>query len=377
MFNDKRLVLSIPAEEIEAGAASQIAQVLGVKVMEKMAILPDVHQGYDIPIGSAVVIKDHIWPGAVGMDINCGMCHISTGLTLKELGLDKQPTRVSLLKDLKVVVPTGYHGHKHTIHTFTDFPNCSGDKEVYKNVMEKMLPQLGTLGGGNHFLNIGVDSKGMVGVTLHTGSRRPGHQIASYWMNRVKHDGINFNGLCMYPITSKLGQAYYKDMLWAFDYATKNRELIIEAALSVLGLKFEDYRKNMINETHNHAILVDDNKVLHRKGATPAEKGVLGVIPGNMRDGVFVTEGLGNEKFLCSSSHGAGRAMSRTQAKKRFSLRDIRNEMHEKDIIVDLNKSNVDESPKSYKDVFKVIEQQDGIMVKVLNHFKPKVVHIG
>ena len=195
-------------------------------------------------------------------------------------------------------------------------------------------------------------------------------------MERAKHDGENFNGLCMYKIDSELGQAYYTDMLWAFEYADMNRKAIMKNILALLGLKFSDYEKNMINETHNHAIITDAG-VLHRKGATPAEKGVKGVIPGNMRDGVFVTEGLGNEEYLSSSSHGAGRRMSRTAAKKKIVYQDVRDEMSALGVVVDLTSKNIDESPDAYKDVFDVLAQQIDIVINMVDHFKPKIVHIG
>lgn len=148
MFNDKRLTLMIPAHEIEQGAKSQIAQVLGVDVMEKMVILPDVHQGYDIPIGSAVMLDNHIWPGAVGLDINCGMCNVNTRATLEDLKLSSLFDRENFLLNLIDAVPTGYHCFETPKESFLKFPNNFGTKEVFNSVMEKANKQLGTLGGG-------------------------------------------------------------------------------------------------------------------------------------------------------------------------------------------------------------------------------------
>lgn len=213
-------------------------------------------------------------------------------------------------------------------------------------------------------------------MTLHTGSRNPGNIIGKYWMARAKMDGENFNGLCMYKIDSELGQAYYNDMLWAFDYANSNRDAILKNTLSLMGLNIKDYRGEVINETHNHAV-VTDKGVLHRKGATPAEKGVKGVIPGNMRDGVFITEGLGNEDYLSSCSHGAGRCMSRTKAKKSIDYQTVREEMSALGIIVDLTSKNIDEGPDAYKDIFEVVKKQEGVVIKVIDHFRPVIVHIG
>jgi tRNA-splicing ligase RtcB len=196
-------------------------------------------------------------------------------------------------------------------------------------------------------------------------------------MNRAKKDGINFNGLYMYPINSELGQVYYNDMLWAIDYAEFNRFIIMKNTLKLLGLDIKNYIKDMINETHNHAILLPNNKLLHRKGATQAEKGIMGVIPANMRDGVYITKGLGNAEFLSSASHGAGRKFSRTQAKKVVDFDAVVNKLEELDIIVNITPKNSDENPGAYKDIKHVLKLQDGIVVDIIDHFIPKIVHIG
>jgi tRNA-splicing ligase RtcB len=196
-------------------------------------------------------------------------------------------------------------------------------------------------------------------------------------MKRAKKDGENFNGLCMYSMDSIEGNQYFNDMHWAFLYANKNRECIIKTVLSLLGLEYKNYKQDMINETHNHAEHIGNKRFLHRKGATPAEKGVMGIIPGNMRDGVFVTIGLGNEEWLNSASHGAGRTMSRTKAKKVIDFQKVLKELEELDITVDITENNMDESPIAYKDVFKVIKAQEGITVDIVDRFVPKIVHIG
>lgn len=376
MFNDPRLKSLIPFEQIEQGAISQIAQVLGVKAMEKFVILPDVHQGYDIPIGSVVVINGYVWPGAVGVDINCGMCHITLMKLLNELGLNDTAKRSDFLNELKKVIPTGPAQHA-AISGHPTFTNASGDKELATRVTSKKDGQLGTLGSGNHFINIGVNADGIVGITLHSGSRYAGNQIGKYWMRRAKKVGTNFKGLYMLKADSDEGRAYITDMHWAFDYATKNREYMMKAALKLLGLNFKVYAKDMINETHNHAIHLGEDRWLHRKGATPAEKGVLGVIPGNMRDGVFITEGLGNEEYLSSASHGAGRQLSRVAARKSIKTEEVRAELEHDDIVVDIRGDNIDEAPAAYKNVFDVIKAQEGIVVRVLDRFVPKIVHIG
>lgn len=377
MFNHPKLKLMIDPSEIEQGAVSQIAQCLDMKGLEKLVICPDVHQGYDIPIGAAALMKGYVWPGAVGYDINCGMSFINTGLTLGQLDLVKYEDRLDFFNELQKAVPL-LEQSKSTGVRFDKFPNGANDKNYANAIFAKANKQLGTLGLGNHFTSLVENSADEVGIVLHTGSRKPGWLVADYWMKKAKTHGESNNGLWMFPFKSELGQGYLADMHWAYNWAHLNRELIMKAVLNLLSLDWKGEQDGIINETHNTATVLDDEgTILYRKGATPADDGVYGIIPGNMRDGVFVVKGRGNEEYLSTCSHGAGRRLSRKKAKKQVDWQALVEEMKALDILVNVREENCDESPEAYKDLWQVVKAQEGVVVDVVDYFKPKVVHIG
>lgn len=361
---DPRLKLTIPAEQIESGAWDQIKGALKLPFLEKMVILPDVHSGYDVPIGTAMVLNGCVWPGAVGYDIGCGMCHINTKKSLNEL-----PPMSEVLSRLQRMIPAGFAQHEKPRALLSSFPNAADMASLRDAVETRAMLQLGTLGGGNHFIEIGVNSEGDVGITIHSGSRRAGWLIGDFYMKMSKG-----------PVrtASTIGTNYLVDMEWAQQYALDNRSLMMAHCLTALGINggaHATLMSTMINENHNHAVQLDNGRVLHRKGATPADKGQLGIIPANMRDGVWITEGLGNEEFLSSASHGAGRTMSRGAAKKRVVLEKLQEQM--KGIVTPDLANMMDESPDAYKNITDVLLHQAGLLVEVLDRFEPVMVLKG
>lgn len=372
-----KLALTVPAEEIEPKAMEQIEAALKMTYLKRLAIMPDVHAGYDLPIGGVALLDGHIWPGAVGYDIGCGMCHVNTGREMNDLLPDvlyfgtPADHDKSALKRIQVrlnkMVPVGHFERQRSTTKFDKFPNASRYGVVADAVRYKASMQLGTLGGGNHFIEIGVNKDGIVGVTIHSGSRRPGWLIGDFYMRMT--DGP-------VPLSSKMGQAYVKDMKWALDFALANRAHMMRCCLQAMGLgkDADKLMETMVNENHNHAE-VTKSGVLHRKGATPAKEGQLGIIPANMKDGVWITRGLGNTEFLSSASHGAGRAMSRKDARKLLDVDEFANQME--GIVSPVLGSLLDEAPGAYKDIHSVIAAQDGILVDVVDHFKPVFVMKG
>ncbi|MBU1001478.1 MAG: RtcB family protein [Proteobacteria bacterium] len=353
-----RLRLTIPLEQIEGGAREQIERTLALPCLKVLAIMPDVHVGYDLPIGGVALLDGHIWPGAVGYDIGCGMCHVLTEKPLAEL-----PDLHQVYNRILQLIPVGFETHKKKTG-FDKFPNVSGDGKLNDVVREKAPIQLGTLGGGNHFIEIGVNPYDIVGITIHSGSRHPGWQIGDYYMKKTKGP---------VPVDSAIARAYVQDMEWALEYALENRAAMMRRCLEALGLG-EDLMQGMINENHNHAEITPAG-VLHRKGATPAESGQLGIIPANMRDGVWITRGLGNEFFLCSASHGAGRTMSRKKARQAIDFRSFMAQME--GIVAPVEPRLLDEAPDAYKKIDDVLKAQDGVLVDVIDHFRPVLVVKG
>ena len=366
----EKLETLIPLEMLEHSAQQQIFNALELDFLLKLAIMPDCHTGYSLPIGGVALLDNVISPDYVGYDIGCGMCYIDTQLETS-IFFKNQKDKEKIFDKIYSLIPVGFNSNEDP-NPYDDFPNASGDKELYEKVISKLYIQLGTLGGGNHFIEIGENQKGHLTITIHSGSRNIGHSIASYYMKASKlHDPFLPQGFLHFY--SDLGQQYFNDMTFALDYALQNRKTMMQDILYLIGYRGNEINKiineKMINENHNHAVIYGDGYILHRKGATQSEEGQIGIIPGNMRDGVYITEGLGNEDYLSSSSHGAGRKFSRKKAKQEISLDSFEQNMD--GIVAKVDNGTLDESPDAYKDVHEVMKMQEGIVIKTIDHSKP------
>jgi tRNA-splicing ligase RtcB len=365
---DNRLKLTIPWESIEKGAQDQIRNVLTMPQLKTLAIMPDVHAGYDLCIGGVALLEGVVCPSFVGFDIGCGMGHINLKQTAQKLGLKKPKDKEKLFKRIAEAIPAGVgETYETPPNTYEKFKSAAEDTELDNAINSVLLKQLGTLGGGNHFLEIGENSKKEIGITIHSGSRRIGYNIAQWYINKGR----------ILALDSDLGKAYLQDMQWATDFAYANRLTMLTTTLSCFGLtdeEIKDMGKSIVNEHHNFAS-INETEILHRKGATSAEKDQLGIIPANQRDGVYITKGLGNKEFLCSASHGAGRKMNRKDAKKKGSVDEMSKLMG--NIICYKNKDLLDEAPWAYKPIDAVLKAQHGIVVDVIDHFTPIIVLKG
>lgn len=369
----KKLKSLIPREEIENEAWQQIENALKLDIVKKLAILPDVHTGYDLPIGTAALLDNTISPSYVGYDIGCGMCNIISEESYTSLIADNRQAE-KIFAEIYRQVPSGVNQNFHSRSEapaveafFQKYPHqdCLSlpERSMRDHIWDKAELQLGTLGSGNHFIEIGEDKNSFLSVTIHSGSRNVGYQIAEYYMKQGR----------FFPVNSEMGQRYLQDMNFAMDFAYFNRLAMMQSVLKILGFNDEERKKlemSMINETHNHAQILPEG-VIHRKGATPAARGQLGIIPANMRDGVYITLGLGNGEYLESASHGAGRVMSRKKARKSIKMHDFSYVMQ--GIHARVDKGTLDEAPFSYKDISAVLKRQEGIVIEVINFIKPKI----
>lgn len=356
----------LPIEDIESSALDQIEKVAALDFVKKVAIMPDCHTGYDLPIGGVALLDNVISPSYVGYDISCGVLFCDLGISFEDF--NKTVDLNTLYRLVKETIPTGTTRHQDRPEG--DFRSALGDKELDKEVRVNQYAQLGTLGGGNHFIEFGVSAATQrMGITIHSGSRNLGHRICTHYLKHGK----------WFRLDSDLGRAYHEDMRFAVKWAHDNRAVMLYDITAILhkhfgynaleeGVLGPDGFDNLLDITHNHAEITEQG-VLHRKGATPAHGGQYGIIPGNMRDGVYIVQGLGSSKYLWSSSHGAGRKMSRTKAKESFTLEQFEEEMH--GIVASVSKHTLDESPMAYKDLEEVIERQQGIVIDVVDHFKP------
>jgi len=360
----------IPLEELESEALDQIDNVLGMPFLKRLVLCPDCHTGYDMPIGGVALLDGVISPSYVGYDTGCGMGFVDTKLSISEFS---QNQLQSIYEKILSSIPAGEGRENPEKQEYLEFINASGDKTLKDKVNSKLGMQIGTLGGGNHFLELGYNQTNTLCITIHSGSRNPGHSVGEFHMKRSKVVDTDLPP-GFYHIDSQYGQEYLTDMNFMLVYALENRKRMLQSVLRIIGFSKDEcdkfIRTDMVNENHNHAEILPDG-ILHRKGATPAEEGVLGVIPGNMSNGVVLTRGLGNKEYLCSASHGAGRKMSRKKAKEVIDQERFEKQM--KGIISSTDKSLLDEAPDAYKDLELVIARQKGLVIDVLDWIKPVI----
>jgi len=361
MSHIEKLKLLIPMEEIEQTAQQQIYDILGLDCLKTLAIMPDVHAGYDLVIGGVALLDGNISPSFVGYDIGCGMCHLSTGVQASEM-FPTLESKEALFHKIVEHIPSGFACRKAGDNGFHKFDSLTGNKQLIDRVNDRVAMQSGTLGGGNHFIEVGENRNGEVCVTIHSGSRNAGHTIGEYYMRKGR----------MFPLDSELGQAYYHDMEYALQFALYNRKMMLVSVLEVMGLGYQSTKllKDMVNENHNHAVVTSDG-VLHRKGATPADMGQMGIIPANMRDGVYITRGLGNKEYLASASHGCGRVMGRKEAKRSLDVEEFKHQMQ--GIVSCAGATTLDEAPNAYKNIDRVIALQAGVVIDIVDFVKPLI----
>ena len=348
------------AEYIDSAAIDQFNGAMEQDYSVQGALMPDAHLGYSLPIGAVVATEGVVVPAWVGYDIGCGMCALKTGVAAAEV----LEHRDAIFRDIYAAVPVGFHVHQHPQDTGLDPDDLSPiGREMFEK--RKGFRSLGTLGGGNHFIEIGTDGLFSVWIIIHSGSRGVGHGIATAYMKLASDDGKARDGHFPLQDDSDLGASYVNDMNWALAFALENRQRIACAVLDILD--GEQPAEDLINRNHNHAELVD-GRWIHRKGATQAGAGDMGVIPGNMRDGSFIVRGLGNPESMCSSSHGAGRKLGRKEAKRTLDVADFRNTMGS--ITAKVGEDTLDESPFAYKDIFRVMDLQVDL-VEAVHYVRP------
>ncbi len=373
-------------DAFEDGAMQQLRNVAKLPFIHKhVAGMPDVHWGMGATIGSVIATKGAIVPAAVGVDIGCGMMAHQTTLTASDL-----PDNLHAIRsEIEAVVPHGRtdNGGKNDRGGWGEL-TAEGTRRWndlyprYTSIVAKhpkaqafnTANHLGTLGTGNHFIEICLDENDAVWVMLHSGSRGVGNRIGSYFIQAAKAEMERYHidkflpdkDLAYVVEHTELFDDYVEAVGWAQDFALENRVMMMRAVLGVLG-RAVGYgvttAVTAVNCHHNYISKENhfgSNVWVTRKGAVRARTGDLGIIPGSMGTGSFIVEGLGNEQSFCSCSHGAGRVMSRGAAKKAISMDDHATAM--KGIEARLDEGVLDESPAAYKDIGAVMEAQDDLV---------------
>lgn len=360
--------IKIYADVLEDGVMDQFNSAVQLDCVMQAALMPDAHVGYSLPIGAVVATDSVIFPSWVGYDIGCGMSAAHLDMKRNELHTNGH----KIFDRIYDRVPVGFnHYDKARVGSdcFLEMNHSDRFTKVWND--KRAGSQLGTLGGGNHFIEIGYDEWDDVWVIVHSGSRGLGHGIATEYMKLASGDGKAREGHFGFRTDSSEGEDYIADMNVCLEFALSNRHSIIDNVVLAIGdvIGYSAATLDFINRNHNHAIN-EHGMWIHRKGATHAEEGMDGVIPGNMRDGSFIVQGRGNPDSLWSSSHGAGRVLGRKQAKKTLNMEDFTREMQ--GIVAKVTSDTIDESPFAYKNIFDVMRAQEEL-VHIVHHIVPLI----
>jgi tRNA-splicing ligase RtcB len=360
----------IPEEKIEPTAREQIhnlAKVPGVHCW--IAVMPDVHPGFGMPIGGVAALLDYIIPNAVGVDIGCGVLAIKTNLHFDDVKPHVRPVLQEFLKN----IPVGFNKRKSPVDS--DLWNHAPQIDLLQRETKNARLQLGTLGGGNHFIEIQRDPNNQIWLMLHSGSRNLGKQVADHFnneaQNHCKAAGDEFPpGLAWLPVSSQGGNEYFEAMKFCVDFAAENRRQMVAACMNILEKFFPGVMcLEEIESVHNYASKewhFDKEVVVHRKGAVLAKGKV--VIPGSMGTASYIGQGLENPLSFKSCSHGAGRVLGRKEAKRVLQKNQVIADLSQKGILLvtpDLGAA-VEEACSAYKNIEEVMEFQQELVRSLL-----------
>ncbi|TGN80995.1 RtcB family protein [Streptomyces bauhiniae] len=362
---------------VEDGALRQLQNVATLPWIEGLAVMPDVHYGKGATVGSVIAMRDAVCPAAVGVDIGCGMSAVKTSLTANDLPGDL--TRLRSRIEQAIPVGRGMHTTALDPSRFHALPTSGWDAfwsrfdTVAQPVhfrRERAALQMGTLGSGNHLIECCTDTEGAVWLMLHSGSRNIGKELAEHHIGvaqKLPHNqGLVDRDLAVFVSDTPQMAAYRNDLYWAQEYAKYNRTLMMALLKDVIRKEFKKAKPVFEPEISCHHNYVAEERydgmdlLVTRKGAIRAGSGEFGIIPGSMGTSSYVVKGLGNEKSFNSASHGAGRRMSRSAAKRRFTVRDL--EAQTRGVECRKDAGVLDEIPAAYKDIDQVMAQQTDLV---------------
>lgn len=385
------------ATDIEPNTLEQIQEVEKLPMLfQHAAYMPDVHFGFGVPIGSVIALKDCICPVQIGVDIGCGMGAVKFGV---KADVFNREDLTKICDEIKKVVPVGFAHHQkvpgkwNKLELFMGGPgrhsllapilDRNENLKSTPEVEEYIMKQLGTLGGGNHFIELQVDEGGYLWAMLHSGSRNMGKLVCDYYVKLTEEEHKKWyiphpKDLAWIPVDTKLGQDYLTAMNFCLEFAMESRKRMMDKVIGVVMQALETKADltdiqvdEEINIHHNYVALekhFNHNVWVHRKGATSAKKGQKGIIPGNMsKDSAsFIVEGLGNPVSFMSCSHGAGRKMGRMDASRRVTEEEANKAMG--DVVFDgwrtikkgklKGKVDLGECHQAYKDIYEIIANQ-------------------
>jgi tRNA-splicing ligase RtcB (3'-phosphate/5'-hydroxy nucleic acid ligase) len=354
-------------DDIEEGALQQARNLANLPFTYRwVAIMPDSHQGYGMPIGGVLATTGVVIPNAVGVDIGCGMCAVKTSLKT----IDRESLK-AIMSGIRRRVPLGFDHHKQK-QDWEGFDRAP-DLPIIQQQLNASRYQLGTLGGGNHFMEIQHGSDEHVWLMVHSGSRNFGLKIATEYHKQAQrlcelwHVDLPDKDLAYLPIETREATEYLDAMNFALEFAKASRYAMLEAMKAsvqeVMGdVEFDE----TINIHHNYAAWehhYGHDVIVHRKGATSARKSQIGIIPGSQGAKSYIVRGKGNPESFMSCSHGAGRKMGRKQAQRELSLEGEKKRLDDQGIIHAIRgKKDLDEAAGAYKDIGEVMENQSDLV---------------
>ena len=384
-----RTPVKIWTEDVDERSMDQLANIASMPfIHHHVAAMPDVHLGKGATIGSVIATHKAIIPAAVGVDIGCGM--VAARLSLTASDLDEKSLK-KVFDQISRDVPVGRAQHsddKTLIETVRPFePGLQALTDRHPQLLKafgkfsKWMNQMGTLGGGNHFIEVCLDESDQVWVMLHSGSRGIGNAIADYFIQLARKDMKRWmiylpdRDLAYFPEGTEHFADYVEAVHWAQDYAFANRQAMLDLVLSGLARHLPPFTvtTEAVNCHHNYVAMEHHYGAdvwVTRKGAIRAREGDLGIVPGSMGARSFIVRGKGNRESFCSSAHGAGRRMSRTEATKRFNEADL--ERQTAGVICRKDKGVIDEIPGAYKDIDAVMANQNDL-TEILHTLKQVV----
>ncbi len=371
-------------ENIDSEAIRQMETAMKLPISVKGALMADAHVGYGLPIGGVLAAYNAVIPYGVGMDIGCRMCLSVFPFSPKKIDGERDRIKNILINETRFGLAEFKDEQDHEILERKEFQEIKFLKSLHK----KFANQLGTSGHGNHFVDVGFvkisEYSELVGlkpgeyfaVLSHSGSRNFGSEVCKQY-TRIAKDKLELSGeaarLAWLELDSEEGQEYWAAMNLAGDYSHANHRIIHRRLARTLGEKPLVIIENHHNFAWKETLETGEEIIIHRKGATPAGIGDLGIIPGTMASPAFIVAGKGSEDALNSASHGAGRVMSRNEAKKTFTESQMKKYLAQQG--VELLGGGIDESPFAYKDIHEVMKHQKDL-VEVLGEFYPRIVRM-
>ncbi|MCX7787532.1 MAG: RtcB family protein [Spirochaetes bacterium] len=380
-IDSERIPIYIWADEVDEETLRQTKNIANLPIAyHHVALMPDAHVGFGMPIGGVLATEDAIVPNAVGVDIGCGMHAVRT--SLKDV---PRSTLETIASKIRSRIPLGFEHHKHprSWEGFQEAPDLS----IVRQELDSARHQLGTLGGGNHFIELQKDHSGHLWIMVHSGSRNFGLKIAEEYNRKAKNYcsehklSLPDSNLAYLPVDSKLGREYIEGMNFALRFARENRRQIMEDILYILEEISGPFEvTDRIDIHHNYAAPekhYGKEVIVHRKGATAAHKSVRGIIPGSQGSSSFIVEGKDNPLSFKSCSHGAGRRLGRNEARKKLSLEEEVRRLESLGVIHAVRKpKDLDEASGAYKDIHRVMDAQKDL-VDIVMELHPLAVVKG